>query len=245
MRLGVRVTRGIWVSIPFTIMGFMAGGFVVAILAFFFSFFLWPAFIIDFMKEGNGKLFLKVCAWGYLLVGLYGLLFEPLKRTTPNLPGYEYTIWYFISVLSLIVCVAYFVVGYDIIGEKQEKGKTNNNVETPFNNIQIMPFEEMWENYVIPLSGKTISTGTLTNRIVSVDWQGITRQTSTGRIGKIAINDFEFAYNQLAQHGYVEREFINQHANRCSSGIVLILPQVPFIEVKDKPRKALYVKTSN
>jgi restriction system protein len=141
--------------------------------------------------------------------------------------------------------VAYFVVGYDIIGEKQEKGKTNNIVETPFNNIQIMPFEEMWENYVIPLSGKTISTGTLTNRIVSVDWQGITRQTSTGRIGKIAINDFEFAYNQLAQHGYVEREFINQHANRCSSGIVLILSQVPFIEVKDKPRKALYVKTSN
>ena len=245
MRLGVRVTRGIWVSIPFTIMGFMAGGFVVAILAFFFSFFLWPAFIIDFMKEENGKLFLKVCAWGYLLVGLYGLFFEPLKQATSNMPGYEYTIWYFISVLSLIVCVAYFVVGYDVIGEKQEKGKTNNIVETPFNNIQIMPFEEMWENYVIPLSGKTISTGTLTNRIVSVDWQGITRQTSTGRIGKIAINDFEFAYYQLAQHGYVEREFINQHANRCSSGIVLILSQVPFIEVKDKPRKALYVKTSN
>jgi restriction system protein len=140
--------------------------------------------------------------------------------------------------------VAYFVVGYDIIGEKQEIGKTNNILETPFNNIQIMPFEEMWENYVIPLSGKTISTGTLTNRIVSVDWQGITRQTSTGRIGKIAINDFEFAYKQLAQHGYVEREFINQHANRCSSGIVLVLSQVPFIEEKDKPRKALYVKTN-
>lgn len=27
-----------------------------------------------------------------------------------------------------------------------------------------------------------------------------------------------------------------------TSGIVLILSQVPFIEVKDKPRKALYVK---
>ena len=244
MRLGVRVTRGIWVSIPFTIMGFMAGGLVVAILAFFFSFFLWPAFVVDFMKEENGKLFLKICAWGYLLVGLYGLFYEPIKRTTPNLPGFEYTIWYFISVLSLIVCVAYFVVGYDIIGEKQEKAKINNIVDTSFNNIQIMPFEEMWANYVMPLSGQTISNGTLTNRIVSVDGQGITRQTSTGRIGKIAIKDFKFAYSQLAQHGYVEREFINQHANRCSSGIVLVFSQVPFIEVKDKPRKALYVKTN-
>lgn len=244
MRLGVRVTRGIWVSIPFTIMGFMAGGLIVAIGAFFFSFFLWPAFIVDFMKEENGKLFLKVCAWGYLLVGLYGLFFEPDKRTTPNLPGFEYTIWYFISVLSLIVCVAYFVIGYDIIGEKHEEGKKNYVVETPFNDIRIMPFEEMWENYVMPLSGQTISNGTLTNRIVSVDRQGITRQTSTGRIGKIAIKDFKFAYNQLAQHGFVEREFINQHANRCSSGIVLILSQVPFIEVKDKPRKALFVKAT-
>ena len=244
MRLGVRVTRGIWVSIPFTIMGFMAGGLVVAILAFFFSFFLWPAFVVDFMKEENGKLFLKICAWGYLLVGLYGLFYEPIKRTTPNLPGFEYTIWYFISVLSLIVCVAYFVVGYDIIGEKQEKAKINNIVDTSFNNIQIMPFEEMWANYVMPLSGQTISNGTLTNRIVSVDGQGITRQTSTGRIGKIAIKDFKFAYSQLAQHGYVEREFINQHANRCSSGIVLVLSQLPFIEINDKPRKALYVKTN-
>jgi hypothetical protein len=222
----------------------MAGGLVVAILAFFFSFFLWPAFVVDFMKEENGKLFLKICAWGYLLVGLYGLFYEPIKRTTPNLPGFEYTIWYFISVFSLIVCVAYFVVGYDIIGEKQEKAKINNIVDTSFNNIQIMPFEEMWANYVMPLSGQTISNGTLTNRIVSVDGQGITRQTSTGRIGKIAIKDFKFAYSQLAQHGYVEREFINQHANRCSSGIVLVLSQVPFIEVKDKPRKALYVKTN-
>jgi restriction system protein len=140
--------------------------------------------------------------------------------------------------------VAYFVVGYDIIGEKQEKSKANNIVETPFNNIQIIPFKEMWENYVMPLAGQTISNSTLTNKIVSVDWQGITRQTSTGRIGKIAINDFEYAYSQLAQHGYVERELINQHANRCSSGIVLVLSQVPFIEEKDKPRKALYVKTN-
>ena len=225
-------------------MGFMMGGFIAAILMLFLSFFLLPAFIADFMKEENGTFFLKVCAWGYLLVGLYGLFFEPVKRSTPNLPGFEYTIWYYISVLSLIVCVAYFVVGYDIIGEKQEKGKTDSIVEIPFNNIPIMPFEEMWENFVMPLSGQTISNGTLTNRIVSVDWQGITRQTSTGRIGKIAIKDFKFAYSQLAQHGYVEREFINQHANRCSSGIVLILSQVPFIEVKDKPRKALYVKTA-
>ena len=63
MRLGVRVTRGIWVSIPFTIMGFMMGGFIIAIVMFFLSFCLWTAFIVELMKEENGKLFLKVCAW--------------------------------------------------------------------------------------------------------------------------------------------------------------------------------------
>ena len=109
-------------------------------------------------------------------------------------------------------------------------------------NTSLMPFDEMWEQYIMPLSGKTISNDGLTNTIINVDWNGIQRTTSTGNIGKIPIEDFKYAYNQLVLNGQVERTLINQHANRCSSGIVLVLSQVPFIEVQNKPRKMLYVK---
>ena len=117
MRIATRVTRGIWVSIPFTIMGFMMGGLIVAIILFLFSFFIWPIYVVDFLKEENGKTLLKICGIGYLLVGLYGLFFEPMKTTTST--GIVYTGWYFISVLSLIVSVAYFVVGFGILERKR------------------------------------------------------------------------------------------------------------------------------
>lgn len=72
MRIGARITSGIWVSIPFTFMGFMMGGWIVAILIFFASLFLWSVFVVDFLKEESGKTLLKVCGTGYLLLGLYG-----------------------------------------------------------------------------------------------------------------------------------------------------------------------------
>ena len=229
MRIAARVTRGIWVSIPFTIMGFMMGGLIVAILLFLLSFFIWPIYVVDFLKEENGKTLLKICGVGYLLVGLYGLFFEPMKTTTST--GYTFTGWYFISVLSLIVCVAYFVVGYGLLEKKKAPSHTS-----------LMPFDEMWEQYIMPLSGKTISNDGLTNTIVNVDWSGLQRKSSTGRVGKISIEDFKYAYNQLALNGQVERTLINQHANRCSSGIVLVLSHVPFIGVQNHPKKMLYVK---
>lgn len=229
MRIAARVTRGIWVSVPFTIMGFMTGGIIVAILLFLFSFFIWPIFVVDFLKEENGKTLLKICGVGYLLVGLYGVFFEPMGKLTST--GYVSTGWYFISILSLIVCVAYFVVGFGVL----EK-------ETVSSHTSLMPFDEMWEQYIMPLSGQTITNDGLTNTIINVDWNGIQRTTSTGNMGKIPIEDFKYAYNQLVLNGQVERTLINQHANRCSSGIVLVLSQVPFIEVQNKPRKMLYVK---
>ena len=68
MRIGARITSGIWVSIPFTFMGFMMGGWIVAILLFFACLFLLPAFISDFLKEDHGKTLIKVSGIGYLLV---------------------------------------------------------------------------------------------------------------------------------------------------------------------------------
>ena len=68
-------------------------------------------------------------------------------------------------------------------------------IEAP-SNTSLMPFEEMWEQYIMPLSGKTISNGDLTNTVLNVDWNGIQRLTSKGNVGKISIEDFKYAYNQ-------------------------------------------------
>jgi len=372
MRIGARITSGVWVSIPFTFMGFMMGGWILAIVFMFASLFLWPAFVVDFLKtEAQEKAFLKVCGTGYLLVGLYGLFFEPMKKATSVYPGYEYSGWYFITIFSLIVSIAYFVVGFDLNNRKQNvkpeskllahlKNKShitprefeqlvaehyqNEGYETeitpysgdygvdiiaqkgeeriaiqakmygnsarkvnretvmqlfgamtyrqcnkaviatdgtcmtdaievanrlgveilylnstdiivrqheelenekvlPTTNIDdAIPFDEMWKRYIMPLSGRTITNDGLTNKIISVDWGGLKRMTSKGNIGKISIEEFQLAYELLVKNGSVERVLINQHAKRCSSGIVLVLSQVPFIGVQNKPKTMLYLK---
>lgn len=109
-------------------------------------------------------------------------------------------------------------------------------------NVSIMSFDEMWKTYIMPLAGKTISNQGLENKIIKVDWGALTRETSNGKTGKITIEDFRYAYNQLIQQGSVERTLINQHVKRCSSGIVLVLSQVPFIGVLENP-KILYIKS--
>lgn len=81
------------------------------------------------------------------------------------------------------------------------------------------------------LIGKTLfrKNGT-SNRILDVDWSGVKRVTSNGRIQKIPIEVFRFAVNQLRRHGKVTRSQINnEFPGRASSGICLILSQVPAI----------------
>ncbi len=103
-------------------------------------------------------------------------------------------------------------------------------------------FDEIWQKYIMPLKGKTLSNSKGDNRIIDVDWSGITRQTSTGNYGKIGIEGFRFAYNELILKGTVTRDYINQQIDkRCSSGIVLILGQIPFVYTDSKPKLALRV----
>lgn len=97
-------------------------------------------------------------------------------------------------------------------------------------------FDEMWKMYVMPLKGKTLSNSRGDNRIVDVDWAGITRVTSNGRKGKIPVEAFRLAYNALLSKGKVTRDYINQQIDRrCSSGVVLILSQVSFIALESNP----------
>ncbi len=105
-------------------------------------------------------------------------------------------------------------------------------------------FDEVWRDYIMPLSGKTVNNDGLTNIIKSVTWAGVVRETSTGATGnKIGIEGFRLAYESLIRKGEITREYINQQADgRCSSGIVLILGQIPFVETLSNPKRLKLMK---
>ncbi len=115
----------------------------------------------------------------------------------------------------------------------QTKDKTGDNT-----------FDNIWEKYIIPLAGKTlIRANGEKNNILKVDWSGIERLTSKGNKGKIAIEIFKLTINRLLRDGYITRDEINQnYSGRASSGVVLILSQVPFFKKTDRPIGLKYVK---
>jgi len=89
-------------------------------------------------------------------------------------------------------------------------------------------FDEIWEHYIIPLKGKTLTRSDgKSNKIVNVDWAGVERITSNGKPQRIKIEIFKFAVNKILNEGYISRDEINQnYVGRASSGVVLILSQV-------------------
>ena len=87
----------------------------------------------------------------------------------------------------------------------------------------------------MPLKGKTFYNSKGSNKITDINWTGIKRITSKGNANEIDIEGFRFAYNTLINEGEVTREDINQEFAYCSSGIVLILKQLPFVEFINSP----------
>ncbi len=114
------------------------------------------------------------------------------------------------------------------------KVKTKSNTDKTF--------EQIWEDYVIPLQGKTIVRNSgETNQIIKADWSGIEMKTSNGNNGKIKIEIFKQAVNKLLTDGSINREYINQnYVGRASSGIILVLSQVPFFKLTKKPTGLKY-----
>ena len=100
-----------------------------------------------------------------------------------------------------------------------------------------LSFDRIWQDYVMPLEGQTIDgQGDRSNVIERVDWAGVVRISSTGKRGRIDIEIFRLAINHILRHGQITRDHINQnYAKRASSGVVLILSQVPIFEVKQRP----------
>ncbi len=110
------------------------------------------------------------------------------------------------------------------------------------NNVQEVkddPFDRIWENIIKPLEGKVLTRdNNKTNKIITVDWSGIERITSNGKRQKIKIEIFRLTVNMILSEGSITRDFINQeYKDRASSGIVLILSQVPFFDFYKNPAR--------
>ncbi|HZK09310.1 MAG TPA: restriction endonuclease [Bacteroidales bacterium] len=105
-------------------------------------------------------------------------------------------------------------------------------------------FDSIWEKYILPLQGKTLTRDNgETNEILKVNWSEVERLTSNGNKGKIKVEIFKQAINKLLTDGSITRDYINQnYVGRASSGIILILSQVPFFNLTDKPTGLKYIK---
>ena len=103
-------------------------------------------------------------------------------------------------------------------------------------------FDNIWEKYIFPLKGKTLHNSRGINQITDVDWSGISRITSKGNDGRIDIETFKMAINKLLTEKVVTRDYINQNSKRVSSGVILILSQVPFFKLEEKPLRLIFTK---
>lgn len=109
---------------------------------------------------------------------------------------------------------------------------------------EINSFDEIWREYVMPLKGRTITGETgLTNKIVKVDFSGVTRITKNGTSNTIPIEPFQWAINRILSKGSVTRDEINQEfVGRLSSGTVLILSQIPIFTTLTNPLRIVKKK---
>jgi restriction system protein len=112
------------------------------------------------------------------------------------------------------------------------------SLQAPYENQDnAINFDTIWKNYVLPLEGHTIirSNGD-TNKILTVDGSGITRITSNGRRQHISIEIIKKTINHILCNGSITRKMINEeYEGRASSGIVLLLSQVPIFEQMKDP----------
>jgi restriction system protein len=99
-------------------------------------------------------------------------------------------------------------------------------------------FDRIWIQYIMPLAGRILPRPDgKTNTILKVDWSGVERLTSNGNKNKLPIEIFRKAVEQLLRDEAITRTQINDdYAKRGSSGVILILSQVPEFEHTTHPK---------
>lgn len=101
-----------------------------------------------------------------------------------------------------------------------------------------LTFGSVWEDQIVPLAGRELQRANgSTNRIVSVDGGGLVRITSNGKRQEIKVEVFRWTIERLLRGEVVTREEINTNCiGRASSGVVLILSQLPLFETCQSDR---------
>jgi Holliday junction resolvase len=104
-------------------------------------------------------------------------------------------------------------------------------------------FEAIWEKYVFKL--KAAELGMTTGNvivIIDVDWVGVKKLSSDGTAGSIDIKVFREVYQVICTDGSITDDYINQnYPGEASCGVILILAQLPFLVLRDKPLRLEYL----
>jgi len=93
-------------------------------------------------------------------------------------------------------------------------------------------FDRVWKERVTALVGQKLTRANgAANEIISVDWGGLNRRTSSGAVQSIDVEVFRWVIDRLLAGQIVLREEINdQYPKRASSGVVLILGSLDLFE---------------
>jgi Restriction endonuclease len=100
-------------------------------------------------------------------------------------------------------------------------------------------FGRIWSEDVTALAGRTLHRANgRSNHILAVDTAGVVRRTSNGKTQRIDIEVFRWAIDRLLSGEAILREDINAHClGRASSGVMLILSELPMFEPITQGRK--------
>jgi restriction system protein len=100
-----------------------------------------------------------------------------------------------------------------------------------------LTFDSVWREWVMPLAGTTVrGFNGLENEILEVTWNGVVRVSRNDLTSLIPIAPFRWAVDQVLSGRSVERKEIQaRFPHRYSSGVLLILEQVPVFEVSGRP----------
>ena len=139
---------------------------------------------------------------------------------------------------------AIFVTSGDILDNAAQVAKKLNieirkiAIDSTFNTNEESsdPFINFWKKHIMPLKGTVISNDRISNKIVDVTWENITRVSSKGKESKIDIEIFRSTVNHLFNYSTITRKQINDlYLKRASSGVVLVLSQVEGFELTKNP----------
>ena len=95
-------------------------------------------------------------------------------------------------------------------------------------------FGKLWRDHIEPLAGRDLRrSNRKTMRLLEVDGSGVLRLTTSGTRQHIDINVFRWTVERLLDGETVTRAQIHERSSphRVSSGVLLILSQVPAFEL--------------